>query len=58
MKRILLIAISVISIPSCADEESKPVGPVSGSSRIPWNTPVQGQGSGQFGMLEQNRYRR
>jgi len=58
MKRILLLAIAVLSFPSCADEETKPVGPVSSSSNIPWNTPVQGQGAGQFGMLEQNRYRR
>lgn len=44
---------------SCADEpEKKPVGPVSETSRIPWNTPVAGQGQGQFGMMPQNQYRR
>jgi hypothetical protein len=58
MKRILLLFITVFSFTSCADEEAKPVGPVSNSSQIPWNAPVQGQGAGQFGMLEQNRYRR
>lgn len=58
MKRIILLVVAVFSFSSCADEDTKPVGPVSSSSRIPWNTPVQGQGSGQFGMLEQNRYRR
>ncbi len=44
---------------SCAKEpEKKPVGPVSETSRIPWNTPVSGQGQGQFGMMPQNQYRR
>jgi hypothetical protein len=44
---------------SCADEpEPKPMGPVSETSRIPWNTPVPGQGQGQFGMMPQNQYRR
>jgi hypothetical protein len=44
---------------SCADEpERKPVGPVSETSKIPWNTPVAGQGQGQFGMMPQNQYRR
>jgi hypothetical protein len=44
---------------SCADKpEEKPVGPVSETSRIPWNTPVPGQGQGQFGMMPQNQYRR
>ncbi len=44
---------------SCADEpEKKPVGPVTDTSRIPWNSPVAGQGQGQFGMMPQNQYRR
>jgi hypothetical protein len=38
--------------------EKKPVGPVSDTSAIPWNTPVPGQGQGQFGMMQQNQYRR
>jgi len=47
------------SLVSCANEaEKKPVGPVSDTSRIPWNTPVPGQGQGQFGMMPQNQYRR
>lgn len=47
------------SLASCANEaEKKPVGPVSDTSRIPWNTPVAGQGQGQFGMMPQNQYRR
>jgi hypothetical protein len=41
------------------ETEKKPVGPPgSGASNIPWNTPIAGQGQGQFGMMEQNRYRR
>jgi hypothetical protein len=44
---------------SCADNpEKKPVGPVSETSKIPWNSPVAGQGQGQFGMMPQNQYRR
>ena len=44
---------------SCADEpEKKPVGPATDTSRIPWNSPVPGQGQGQFGMMPQNQYRR
>ena len=63
MKRsafLLLAALFVgFGFSSCADEpEKKPVGPVSETSRIPWNTPVAGQGQGQFGMMPQNQYRR
>jgi hypothetical protein len=47
------------ALASCANEtEKKPVGPASETSRIPWNTPVAGQGQGQFGMMPQNQYRR
>lgn len=58
MKRLFLLAFIAILFPSCADEATKPVGPVSKSSRIPWNTPVPGQGGGQFSMLPQNQHRR
>jgi hypothetical protein len=57
----LLIAASLtcLGFASCADKpEKKPVGPVSETSRIPWNRPVAGQGQGQFGMMPQNQYRR
>lgn len=61
-KTITLLATVLITgfgLISCADEpEKKPVGPVSETSRIPWNTPVPGQGQGQFGMMPQNQYRR
>ena len=58
MKRLLLLALLPALLPSCAEEKTKPVGPVSGSSRIPWNTPISGQGGGQFSMLPQNQHRR
>jgi hypothetical protein len=58
MKRIFLLIVTAAFLPSCADESTKPVGPVSESSQIPWNTPVAGQGGGQFSMLPQNQHRR
>jgi hypothetical protein len=63
MKRnilLLLVAcVTTFGFASCANEsEQKPVGPVSDTSKIPWNTPVAGQGQGQFGMMPQNQYRR
>jgi hypothetical protein len=58
MKRFLTLVIAAAFLSSCADETTKPVGPVSQSSQIPWNTPVAGQGGGQFSMLPQNQHRR
>ena len=64
MKRelaLLLLALpAVLILNSCAtgEEEKKPVGPVSETSKIPWNSPLPGQGQGQFGMMPQNQYRR
>jgi len=61
MKSFFILATIAVAFSSCADEmASKPVGPVSNSSTIPWNDPglAPGQGGGQFGMLEQNRHRR
>lgn len=59
MKRILLLALAAVVFPSCADETTKPVGPVTESSQIPWNVPINGQGGGgQFSMLPQNQHRR
>lgn len=57
----LLLAAVVIGFgcASCVETpEKKPVGPVSETSKIPWNSPVAGQGQGQFGMMPQNQYRR
>ncbi|MFU8893826.1 MAG: hypothetical protein ACNA8L_09375 [Luteolibacter sp.] len=53
-----ITAMLPLALASCADTEPKPAGPQSGSSALPWNTPVAGQGQGQFGMLPQNQYRR
>lgn len=55
----LLALVASIGFTSCADDvEKKPVGPVSDTSKIPWNTAVPGQGGGQMGMMPQNQYRR
>jgi hypothetical protein len=57
----LLFAVVIIGsgCVSCVETaEKKPVGPVSETSKIPWNSPVAGQGQGQFGMMPQNQYRR
>lgn len=56
---LLLALISAVGFTSCASEtEPKPVGPVSETSKIPWNAPIAGQGQGQLGMMPQNQYRR
>jgi hypothetical protein len=55
----ILVISMALGITSCVEgPEKKPIGPVSDTSKIPWNTPVAGQGQGQFGMLPQNQYRR
>ena len=60
LSSIPLLAAVAFSFSSCATDtaEKKPVGPVSETSQIPWNSPVAGQGQGQFGMMPQNQYRR
>jgi hypothetical protein len=56
---LLLVLSAILGFSSCANEPvRKPVGPVSETSKIPWNSPVAGQGQGQFGMMPQNQYRR
>ncbi len=57
---LIFASILTLGFSSCnlEDPEKKPVGPTSSSSKIPWNTPVAGQGQGQFGMLPQNQIRR
>lgn len=56
---LLLVLSASLGFSSCANEPvRKPVGPVSETSKIPWNSPVAGQGQGQFGMMPQNQYRR
>jgi hypothetical protein len=56
--RILVATMAVLAVASCADETTRPTGPTSTSGTMPWNTPVAGQGQGQFGMLPQNQHRR
>ncbi len=56
---LLLATFMSLALSSCVTkEEKKPVGPVSQTSKIPWNSPISGQGQGQFGVLPQNQYRR
>jgi hypothetical protein len=60
-KATLLFAamVTAFGFSSCAEEtEKKPVGPVSETSKIPWNNQIPGQGQGQLGMMPQNQYRR
>ena len=63
MKRNLYLLLTTLVVgfgfSSCADTtEKKVVGPVSENGKIPWNSPIAGQGQGQFGMMPQNQYRR
>ena len=60
MKYYTLLAVLAFFLPSCADEsQTKPKGPTSSSSRIPWNDPgLSRGGGGQLGLLPQNQYRR
>ncbi|MEO7101290.1 MAG: hypothetical protein ABI162_18200 [Luteolibacter sp.] len=57
---LLVTIVAGFGIPACSTDEpeTKPVSPVSDTSKIPWNSPVGGQGQGQFGMMPQNQYRR
>lgn len=54
----LLAFAAAVGLSACADTEPKPVGPISDTTVIPWNTPIAGQGQGQMGMMPQNQYRR
>jgi hypothetical protein len=58
LTRILMAITAALAIASCADETTRPAGPTSETSTMPWNTPVAGQGQGQFGMMPQNQHRR
>lgn len=56
---LLTAATALFGLTACGSTaENKPLGPVSETSKIPWNSPVAGQGQGQFGMMPQNQYRR
>jgi hypothetical protein len=55
----LLALVAAFAFSSCmGDLEKKPVGPVSETSQLPWNTAIPGQGGGQLGQMPQNQYRR
>jgi hypothetical protein len=62
MKRKLALSLATVALAlglsACVEPEKKPVGPMSDTSKIPWNAPVSGQGQGQMGMMPQNQYRR
>jgi hypothetical protein len=64
MKRLLRLFLLVGSagtgLVSCAETaEKRPVGPpTTETSKIPWNSPIAGQGQGQMGMMPQNQHRR
>ena len=58
---LITAAVAGLGMTSCApkEPERKPVPPVSQNSKIPWNSQgPSGGGQGQFGMLQQNPYRR
>lgn len=54
------VALLAVSFSSCGtvENEKKPVAPKSSVSNMPWNTPVSGQGQGQFAMMPQLSQRR
>ncbi|MES2924618.1 MAG: hypothetical protein V4819_23900 [Verrucomicrobiota bacterium] len=59
ISQLLLVLAAGLGFTSCADDvERTPQGPVSETSKIPWNSPIAGQGQGQFGAMPQNQYRR
>ncbi len=57
---LITAAVAGMSLSSCntTEPERKAVPPVSNNSKIPWNVQGQAGGQGQFGMLQQNQYRR
>ena len=65
MRATLLLLITAAAAGTCLtscntqEPERKPVQPVSKNGNIPWNSQgPAGGGQGQFGMLQQNQYRR
>ena len=59
---LMIAAVAGMSLTSCTtnkEPEVKAVPPASPNSNIPWNSQgATGGGQGQFGMLQQNQYRR
>lgn len=60
MKKSTFILVSILSVifVSCVESEKKITRPTSDRSKMPWNTPIAGQGQGQFGMLPGSQDRR
>jgi nitrous oxide reductase accessory protein NosL len=56
-KLLLLVVIVTPFLASCGQEEPerKAVPPTSTASKMPWNRPMPGEGSGQFGGMLQRR---
>jgi hypothetical protein len=54
---LLLVVISAPFLSSCGQEEAerKAVPPTSSAGSMPWNRPMPGEGSGQFGGMLQRR---
>ncbi|KAB2643236.1 MAG: hypothetical protein DVB26_00080 [Verrucomicrobia bacterium] len=59
---LLTVTVAGLNLTSCntnKEPEIIPVPPTSNSTKIPWNSQgATGGGQGQFGMLQQNQYRR
>ncbi|MEI6653496.1 MAG: hypothetical protein WCP45_01905 [Verrucomicrobiota bacterium] len=57
---LIVAALAGMSLTSCnpTEPERQAVPPVSNNSKIPWNSQGPTGGQGQFGMLQQNQYRR
>ncbi|MEI6676081.1 MAG: hypothetical protein WCO57_12980 [Verrucomicrobiota bacterium] len=57
---LIIVALAGLSLSSCktTEPERTAVPPVSNNSKIPWNSQGPNGGQGQFGMLQQNQYRR
>ncbi|MFY7817220.1 MAG: hypothetical protein ACOVRB_02540 [Akkermansiaceae bacterium] len=56
--RLTIIAICCASfLTSCVDSEPerKPIPPTSSAGNMPWNRPMPGEGSSQFGGMLQRR---
>jgi len=55
---LLLVVITAPFLSSCGQDdepERKPVPPTSSAGNMPWNRPMPGEGSGQFGGMLQRR---
>jgi hypothetical protein len=52
----LLLGFAVLGLSACVPPpEKKPVGPVSSTSKMPWNRPQPGEGQAMYGGALQKR---